>query len=209
MTDWWSETYGELVGYAFGLKILLELFFPCTVIGIITRFMLRKQISQDGFNQERFNRFIRDLAIPLFVVLEAYFLYGSEIDLYRALLWIGSAAIVILMWKFPEQIPNLSVFPESLIDPILAKMTKSAPYFARPVGFLTSLARGDQLESARGRRIIGIKGDRFFCFRCKRERVYPDDFGGTLVIKKERSYVCADCVQALPQLKVPTLDRWM
>jgi len=209
MTDWWPEALAELAGYAFGLRILLTLFFPCTVIGVITRFLLRRQTSKDGFDQKRFNRFTRDLAIPLFIILEAYFLYSPEIDLYRALLWVGSAAIVILMWKYPEQIPNLSVFPESLIDPILAKTGRVASHLPRPKGFLTSMIRGDQLETKKARRMMGIEGDRFYCFRCRKERVYPDEFGATLFIKKKKRNVCADCVQALPQLKVADLRRWM
>ncbi len=206
MANWWTEAYDELAAHFLGLLVLLELFYPCTIIAAVTRYRLKRQISRDAFDQARFIQSNRLLAILIFVVLEAPFLYHSEIDLHRILLWIGSAGILFYVWQFPEQITDLSVFPESVTDPILAKMGKRV---AKPKGFLTSMVRGDQLGSDRLRRMIGVQGNSFYCYRCRSNKRYPDEYGATLITKRKKSHVCSDCVQALPQLKVADLRRWI
>jgi hypothetical protein len=206
MPNWWSGVYDELAAHFLGLVVLFELFFPCTIVAAVTRFRLKRQVSRDVFDKARFDSSNRVLAILIFIVLEAPFLYRPEINLHQVLLWIGSAVLLPLMWKFPDQIQDLSIFPESVIEPIASRIGKR---MAKPKGFLTSMVRGDQLGSDRLRRMNGIQGDSFYCYRCRSNKRYPDEYGATLIVKRKKSHVCSDCVQALPQLKVADLRRWM
>jgi hypothetical protein len=206
MTDWWSALYDEVNAHFLGLIVLLELFYPCTIIAAVTRYRLKRQTSRDSYEKSRFTKSNRLLAIVLFVILEAPFLYPLEMNLHKVLLWMGTAGLLVYIWRFPDQIQDLSVFPESVAEPLLAKMGRRP---AKPRGYLTSLVRGDQLNSDRLRRIVGIQGNSFYCYRCRTMKGFPDEYGATLIIKRKKSHVCADCVQALPQLKVADLRVWM
>jgi hypothetical protein len=210
MSDLWSFLRSELVAQGVGLHVLFDLFSPFIIIVPAVRYWLSKQTGGDEFSRKRSSSFIKWLSVLLFVILEAPYLYGSELNLYSGLLWIGSISLCILMVKFPEQIQYLSLIPDSLLDPITRRVAGPLRKVVfRTKGFLTSIVRGDQLDSPRARKMIGIAGDTFRCYRCRMDKAYPGEYGATLIVKGRRSHICADCVEALPQLKVEDLRKWL
>jgi hypothetical protein len=221
--DWlWDSITQHLVG----LWLLAEIFWPFFIICPIVRLLLDRQISQDSFDRNRFNGFVRILTFVMYIVLEAAFL-NIQMNVNNLVHWIAVISIFVIVWRFPEQIPNLSIFPEGLAQPILSKLKPVLSRLKRlilpklerfssrlkwpwmPRGFPVQLVRGDQLKSLIARQRIGIMGDVFRCFICKKQKGYPEEYGATLFIKRKKSHVCADCVQAAPQLKVEDIRRWM
>lgn len=203
--------WDTLTQHFMGLLILAEVFWPFLIIGPIVRSLLAREISQDWFERKRFNRSASILTILIYITLEAEFL-NLGMTAPNLVHWIAILLISILAWFHPEQIPYLSVFPETFFQPVLVKINRILARWKRywrPKGFPVQLARGDQLMQPKVRQRIGILGETFRCFICKKQKPYPEEYGGTLFIKHRRSHLCADCVQAAPQLKVEDLRRWM
>lgn len=219
--DW---LWGSLIQHLMGLWLLAEILWPFIIIGPIVRGLLERQISQDTFDRKRFNGFVQILTPLLYVTLEIEFL---DISMTASCLmhWIAIGVVFIIVWRYPEQIPNLSVFPEGLVQPYVVKIKRHLPSLGwvakmrqhlpssgwpwKPKSFPVQLVRGDQLKSPSARQRVGILGDVFHCFICRKQKGYPEEYGATLFIKRKRSHVCAECVQAAPQLKVADLRRWL
>jgi hypothetical protein len=212
MSEGWADwLWKQLIAHYQGPLILLEWFYPFVFIVPIVERLLRRQISQDGFDRRRFNSFVRLLTLILFLGLESPFvtLY-FEFSPQFAVKCLGILAISILIWRFPEQRPYLSVFPEPVIEQIVVRTGKVRKHLIRRrKGYPVQLARGDQLRGAAARLRIGIQGDVFRCHMCLKQKSYPDEYGGTIVTKGHRNHACIDCIESLPALRREDLRRWL